>query len=217
MVKTVFWGTLWTALYAAVHSALASEAIKGAFKRRFGDRLFNGVYRLAFNAFALLSFAVLVRRFRGLSGRTLYAVPRPWSLSFRLAQAAAAVMAVDANTRIGIGRMLGVQGAWELLRGEAPIAQNPAQGPQLSDDRQFRTAGSFRLTRHPNNLVPVILFWGNPRMTGRFLVFTAISTVYLLVGSLHEEMRLNRAYGRRYDRYRRAVPFFIPRLPDRSR
>jgi protein-S-isoprenylcysteine O-methyltransferase Ste14 len=177
----------------------------------FGERAFNGVYRLFFNVFALFSFAVLVRGFRGLSGRTLYDVPRPWSILLRGLQVAGALMALDANVRIGIGRMLGVQGLWEMVRGEKPVVQNPAQGPQLTDDLPFRTGGSFRLTRHPNNLVPAILFWANPRMTLRFLVFTAVATVYLVLGSVHEEARLEDAYGQRYSRYRRGKAFFLPR------
>jgi protein-S-isoprenylcysteine O-methyltransferase Ste14 len=217
MAKSVLWGTIWTVIYAVVHSVLAGDAVKGAVKRRFGEALFNGFYRLFFNLFALLSFAVLVGRFRRLSGRTLYAVPRPWSLLFRLAQMGAAFMALDANARIGIGRMLGVQGVWNLLHGDPPVVQNPAQGPQLTDGKKFRTGGSFALTRHPNNLVPVVLFWANPRMTARFLVFTIISTIYLVLGSLHEETRLERAYGRRYGRYRRGVPFFVPQFPGRFR
>jgi protein-S-isoprenylcysteine O-methyltransferase Ste14 len=212
MKRTILGGVLWTAAFGVVHSLLAGEPAKGTFRRRFGDRAFNGFYRIGFNLLALLSFAGLVGRFRGLSGRTLYEVPRPWSILLRFLQMCAVVMALDANIRIGLGRMLGVQGAWEWVRGETPIVQNPAQGPQLTDNRSFRTGGSFRLTRHPNNLVPVILFWANPRMTLRFLVFTAGSTIYLVVGSVHEERRLTNVYGRRYSRYRRGTPFFLPRL-----
>jgi protein-S-isoprenylcysteine O-methyltransferase Ste14 len=209
--RTLLLGTLWTAAYAVLHSILAGETVKDAFKRRFGETAFNGIYRLVFNVVALLSFAILLRGFRTLSGRTLYAVPRPWSFLLRLVQLGAALMALDANIRIGLGRMLGVQGFWEWLRGEKPIVQNPAQGPQLTDDLPFRTGGSFSLTRHPNNLVPFILFWANPRMTLRFLVFTAVASVYLVLGSAHEETRLGDDYGRRYSRYRKGIPFYFPR------
>lgn len=209
--RTILLGTVWTAAYAVLHSILAGETVKDAFKRRFGEAAFNGIYRLLFNASALLSFAVLLRGFRSLSGRALYAVPRPWSQLLRLVQLGAALMALDANIRIGIGRMLGVQGAWEWLQGETPIVQNPAQGPQLNDELTFRTGGSFSLTRHPNNLVPFILFWANPRMTYRFLVFTVVASVYLLLGSAHEETRLGDVYGRRYSRYRTGIPFYFPR------
>ncbi len=211
MKRTILLGTFWTAVYAVLHSILAGEAVKDAFRRRFGETAFHGIYRLVFNLVALLSFAVLAGRFHKLSGRTLYQVPRPWSFLLRLLQLGAAAMALDANVRIGIGRMLGVQGVWEWARGRTPIVQNPAQGPQLTDDLPFRTGGSFALTRHPNNLVPFVLFWANPRMTLRFLVFTAVATVYLLLGSAHEETRLGDAYGRRYSRYRVRVPFYFPR------
>lgn len=37
-------------------------------------------------------------------------------------------------------------------------------------------------------------------------------TLYTLAGIAHEELRLRAAYGPAHDRYRRAVPFLLPRL-----
>lgn len=136
--------------------------------------------------------------------------PIPSCTPLRLVQLGAVLMALDANHRIGIGRMTGVQGAWELLRRRTPIRQNPAQDPQLEGNLSFRAGGSFQRTRHHNNLVPLLLFLSNPKMSLRFLTFTTVAAIYLVLGSIHEEQRLGAAYGRRYDRYRQGKPFYFP-------
>lgn len=53
-------------------------------------------------------------------------------------------------------------------------------------------------------------------MTTSLLAFNTAATVYLVVGSLHEEARLREAYGDEYDAYLGSgVPFYVP-APDRS-
>jgi hypothetical protein len=53
-------------------------------------------------------------------------------------------------------------------------------------------------------------------MTTNLLAFNAAATIYLVVGSLHEEARLRDAYGDDYDAYLNSgVPFYLP-APARS-
>jgi protein-S-isoprenylcysteine O-methyltransferase Ste14 len=52
-------------------------------------------------------------------------------------------------------------------------------------------------------------------MTANRAVLAALVALYVVVGSLHEEQRLRAAYGAAYERYRRAVPFLVPRPPRR--
>jgi methanethiol S-methyltransferase len=53
-------------------------------------------------------------------------------------------------------------------------------------------------------------------MTTSLLAFNTAATIYLVVGSLHEEARLRDAFGDEYDVYRsNGVSFYIP-VPDRS-
>jgi protein-S-isoprenylcysteine O-methyltransferase Ste14 len=70
--------------------------------------------------------------------------------------------------------------------------------------------GAFRLHRHPANwgFVPFFLLF--PKMTVNRAMLGILATVYLLLGSVHEEYRLKQAYGAAYERYRRQVPFLLP-------
>jgi protein-S-isoprenylcysteine O-methyltransferase Ste14 len=202
--------TGWTVAFAAVHSLLASQLGKNWVRRSLGEQCFDGWYRISFNRLALATFAGLLRRFSQLPDRELYNVRWPWALPLRLLQLSAVMMLLDANVRIGVGRMSGVEGLWQWLHAETPIKQNPAQGPQLEGDRDFRTGGSFRLSRHPNNLAPLLLWVAYPRMTVRFLTFTLVSALYLIVGSVHEERRLQAEFGEEYCRYCRGRHFYLP-------
>ena len=105
----------------------------------------------------------------------------------------------------------GLEGWW---RGTAiphvPDGQGPAPG-----DGAMRATGPFAFGRQALNfaLVPVIWLW--PRMTTRLLAFNLVTTVYLVLGSVHSERHLVETYGQAYRDYQRHVPFFIPGLPRR--
>jgi protein-S-isoprenylcysteine O-methyltransferase Ste14 len=47
-------------------------------------------------------------------------------------------------------------------------------------------------------------------MTANRAVLVALVTLYVVLGSMHEEYRLRAAYGAAYGRYRGAVPFLVP-------
>ena len=73
------------------------------------------------------------------------------------------------------------------------------------------TAEAFRFTRHPSNLGALGFFLLFPRMTVNYAALAALVTLYVVLGSLHEEYRLRAAYGTPFERYRRKVPFLVPR------
>jgi protein-S-isoprenylcysteine O-methyltransferase Ste14 len=47
-------------------------------------------------------------------------------------------------------------------------------------------------------------------MTGQLLVFNILSTVYFVLGSIHEEGRLVTQFGEVYTNYKQRVPRLIP-------
>src|SRR5947209_4202623 len=200
-----------TAVFGVVHSVLASRTAKRAAARRFGERNRNGLYRVFYIGQSLVTFGVLAAYIRRQPSRELSRVEGPLAWLMHATQAGAVVYATSAAGQVGLRRITGLESFLARL-GDGPVPPEPeAQGPALDDEGRRHAAGPFAWSRHPLNFAPLPIFWLWPRMTTSLLAFNAAATIYLVVGSLHEEARLEEAFGDRYTAYQRSgVPFYIP-------
>jgi protein-S-isoprenylcysteine O-methyltransferase Ste14 len=76
----------------------------------------------------------------------------------------------------------------------------------------FRTPVLYKFIRHPIMLGFLIAFWSAPLMTVGHMMFTATTTVYILIALQLEERDLKSYFGEAYKEYRKRTPMFIPRL-----
>ncbi len=75
----------------------------------------------------------------------------------------------------------------------------------------FIKTGLYRLVRHPIMTGFLVAFWAAPTMTQGHLLFTLVTTGYIVVAVLHlEEKDLIAEIGDEYRTYQREVPAFIP-------
>jgi hypothetical protein len=200
-----------TAVFALLHSALASRGAKRTAAQVFGERNRNGLYRVFYLAQSVLTFGMLVAYARRLPSRELYQIRGPLAWLLHTGQVGAILAATAAAREVGIRRILGL----ESLRGwldDGPVPPEPeAQGPALDAEGRLHVSGPFAWSRHPLNLVPLPVFWLCPRMTTSLLAFNTAATIYLILGSLHEEARLREAYGEAYAEYQRSgISFYLP-------
>jgi hypothetical protein len=205
-----------TVLFALVHSLFASRAAKEWTVRRLGERNRNGLYRAFFLGQSVLTFAALAAYVLRLPERVIYRVHGLPALMMVAGQVIGLGLAVYAAAAVGLRDLLGVNSVRTWLRGDARVPpEPPAQGPRLDLDGRMHVTGPFKWSRHPLNLMQLPVFWLSPLMTERLLAFNIVATVYLVLGSLHEEQLLRAAYGEPYAEYQHGgVPFYLPRLHD---
>ena len=199
------------ALWALIHSVLASKQVKDLTRRITGPRYRDGLYRLTFNAQSVVLLLWAARRFSRLPDRELYHVRPPWSWLFRASQAASLSVLLSGVRVMGILNFAGITSLRNLLTGRDVHPAPEAQGPPIGSDDEVVRVGAFRFTRHPGNLGALGFFLFLPRMTANRAGILVLVALYVVLGSMHEEYRLRAAYRAAYERYRRVVPFLIPR------
>lgn len=205
-----------SSVFAILHSLLASTKAKDAFATRvhFGREL----YRIAYNVQAVAAFGGLAWYIARRPRRTLYRVRGPLAGLMRLGQLGGVAFGIAAARATGVATLSGLDNMIAVLTGRRVKQAPAAQGPEADESGVLRICGPFNLVRHPLNVAPLAPFWLTPHMTTRRLAFNVIATAYLVIGSLHEEKRLLREYGKAYWNYQRqGVPFFLPSFGPRKR
>ena len=210
-------GSVWRtvcgfAAWGLVHSLLATHTVKAFAAAKLGEPRRNGLYRISYNAVAVITLLALAVYIRRLPDRRLYRIHLPWRVITGLLRVGLLGVAARAALEVGVGPFSGMSAAMSyLLKGTAayePEAQGPSMGAA-----GLRTGGPFRLVRHPLNASATAMVWLTPEMTVVRLTIAVLTLAYALLGSKIEEGRLLATYGEAYRHYQESgVPFFVPAL-----
>ena len=84
--------------------------------------------------------------------------------------------------------------------------------------RELVIAGLYRHVRNPQYVGVVLVVLGEALLTARLILFAyaaLLAIAYHLFVTCYEEPTLTRLFGDPYTRYRKTVPRWLPRRPDR--
>ncbi len=191
---TLTWLGLIILLYYAIHSLLAMNAVK----ERFAGRLIRkGYYRLVYNILAVLLLLPLI-----------------W-----------AFFAVEKTFLLGPGLYLYLPGLMFLFAGAVWIYRSfegyhfgefsglsQVKSGSESEMGVLNLKGLNAQVRHPLYFGSLLATWGAFLIwpTDALLLFAVLTSIYLYVGSLLEEKKLEQRFGETYRLYQRKVPMLLP-------
>ena len=189
-------------VFAVLHSWLAGQSIKRSICERMGERAYHGFYRMAYNAFAVITLApaFIIAVLDG--GQVIWRVESPAAILLLALQIIGVFGVLISLVQIDTWRFVGLRQLQAYLDGGAlPLPDEPLQ---------FK--GTYAFVRHPLYLFSLLAIWPMATMTEGLLAFNIGATLYFILGSLLEEKRLATVYGDRYRKYQREVPWLIPFL-----
>ena len=153
-------------------------------------------YRLAYNIFSLISFIPILWLMVVLPDRVLYRIPAPWTFLTLAGQLLAVGILIIGVLQTGALSFVGFR---QLLEGK----ERPSQ---------LVTSGLYRWVRHPLYAAGLLFIWLTPVVSRNTLVVMVAATVYIILGALFEERKLEREFGQAYAEYKASTPMLIPGL-----
>lgn len=82
---------------------------------------------------------------------------------------------------------------------------------KLIENPKFRAKFLYKIVRHPIMSGFIIAFWATPLMTVGHLIFSIITTAYIIVAVKYfEEKDLRKIIGKEYEDYQKRVPMILP-------
>jgi len=189
----MFWLILAVLIWGMVHSLMASLGIKASLQRVFGNSVVR-FYRLAYNAFSVISFMPVLWLMTVLPDQSLYHIPAPWIYCSLTGQAFAALLLVIGVLQTDTLSFIGLR---QLIEGK----ERPSK---------LVTRGLYQWVRHPLYTAGLLFIWLTPVMSKNTLFVCGALTIYIIAGIYFEERRLEREFGTAYEEYKASTPMLIP-------
>lgn len=184
------------AVFALQHSVMARKGFKTMWTRVIPKAAERSTYVLC----SSLALILLFWQWRPMGG-VVWQMSDPVAVMMMHVIAVAGWLTVLATTfLLNHFDLFGLRQIWFNLRG---LDYTPLR---------FSTPGPYRYVRHPLYAGWLMAFWATPTMTAAHLVFSVLTTVYILVAIRFEERDLEREHGHSYAQYRKRVPMLVPRF-----
>ena len=163
-------------------------------------------YRLCYNAFAAVHILLVLYLGLTLLSTETFTFFTSLLAVMKFIQLAGLIFILLALRQYDLKEFLGIA---VLLNRKA--RNESGLGGEATKLEPLNTGGLNQWVRHPLYVGGFIFLWGGA--VSPFGFYTALfGSLYLLIGSWHEEKKLVRLYADEYRRYQQRVPRFIPKL-----
>lgn len=190
---------IWMLGFALLHSLTADQRVKSAFAGIFGERFYQGWYRIFYNLLSVILLVPVTLLWLP-GGETLWRIPAGLQIVFLILSVIGLIGAALSILQIDSGQFVGIAQVVAYLRGDAlPLATKP-----------LTITGLYRFVRHPLYFFSLLAMWFVPIMTTHLFAFNMMATLYFVFGSLIEERRMLRIFGDDYTQYQQQVAWLIP-------
>jgi protein-S-isoprenylcysteine O-methyltransferase Ste14 len=179
-------------LYGLVHSMMASIGFKDLLYTLVG-RPAERYYRLFYNFISGVTFLPVLALTLMIPDKTLYSIPHPWTILTLGIQVVSAALLVFSLLQTGAFQFIGI-----------------SQALGLKTTETLNTAGLYRYIRHPLYAFSLLFIWLTPTMSLNIFLLYAALTVYIIIGAIYEERKLERVFGEAYRKYKARTAFLVP-------
>jgi len=183
-------------VFLGLHSALISVTVTGYMKRKLGERY--RCYRMMYNAISILTLVPVVWYSARVKGAPFFAWDGYLAV-IKWALFAGGVLLFWAGSRhYSFSSFLGLR---QIREGSRHGLMN---GSGRLDD-----SGILGAIRHPYYAGVILLFWAAD-LDATKLVINLVVTVYVFIGTILEERKLELEFGGRYRDYAEKVSMLVP-------
>lgn len=187
-------------LFASSHSILAAFNVKQRITQKLGDKI--AFYRLFYNLTSILTF-VAVYYLSPKPNLIIYDLLFPYDLIIFGVQFIGIVGIFWAGSYINMKEFLGLTQIKRYFEGSYRV-------DDLDEHHELVVKGPFKFSRHPIYFFSIIILGFRPTMDLFYLVFFICMLLYFYIGSVYEELSLEKRFGSLYLEYKNSVPRLFP-------
>lgn len=187
-------------LFGYIHSFLASLKVKEFIKQQFGNAI--AFYRLIYNIFSIVSL-YLIWEYAPHPSLKIYKLSPPFDYLVLIPQFVSLIGIIWCFKYICFKEFLGLSQIERFLNKE--YSEN-----DLDEKMTFRIEGPYKYSRHPIYFFSIVFLVFRAEMDLFYLTMFTTFIIYFYIGSVYEEKKLIRIFGKVYEDYQKEVPRIFP-------
>lgn len=190
------------ALFGLTHSLLASIKLKEFLKQNFGKAI--AFYRLFYNIISLISLYLIWENAPHPSFR-IYKLNPPFDYIVLLPQLFSLIGIIWCFKFINFKEFLGLSQIERFLNKQYSVEE-------LDEKMTLRIEGPYKYSRHPIYFFSIIFLVFRAEMDLFYLTVLIAFISYFYIGSVYEEKKLKKIFGKQYEDYQKNVPRIFPKV-----